>query len=80
MKCSSLPHLWQWVFFRTPIDVYRAIDYALPGILAARSAELGGAPIPIPDLRPTPFEHTSFWDLLGLPDADPPSAPYQPLG
>ena len=63
-----------------PIDVYRAIDYALPGILAARSAELGGAPIPIPDLRPTPFEHTSFWDLLGLPDADPPSAPYQPLG
>ncbi len=61
-----------------PIDVYRAIEYALPGILANRSAELGGAPISIPDLRRQPFEHSSFWNTVPLPDAEPPAAPYQP--
>ena len=61
-----------------PIDVYRAIEYVLPGILANRSAELGGAPVPIPDLRPRPFERTTFWDTMSLPDADPPASPYQP--
>ncbi|MGH2353607.1 MAG: Gfo/Idh/MocA family protein [Chloroflexota bacterium] len=61
-----------------PIDVYRAIEYALPGILANRSAELGGAPVPIPDLRRQPFVHSTFWDTVPLPDADPPAAPYQP--
>lgn len=63
-----------------PIDVYRAIEYVLPGILANQSAALGGAPVPIPDFRPTPFEHTRFWDSLGLPEADPETTPYQPLG
>jgi len=63
----------------SPIDVYRAIEYILPGILANKSAELGGAPIPIPDFRLTPFEHTTFWDSLGLPEIDPESSPYQPL-
>jgi hypothetical protein len=58
--------------------VYRAIEYVLPGILANRSAELGGAPVPIPDLRPRPFERTTFWDTMSLPDADPPASPYQP--
>jgi predicted dehydrogenase len=61
-----------------PIDVYRAIEYALPGILANRSAGLGGAPIPIPDLRRKPFEHTTFWTAVPLPDADPPAWPYRP--
>ena len=61
-----------------PIDVYRAIDYALPGILANRSAELGGAPVSIPDLRPRPFEHSTFWNTIPLPDVDPPASPYQP--
>ena len=51
----------------SPIDVYRAIEYALPGILAARSADLGGAPIAIPDLRRTPYTGTTFWETIGLP-------------
>lgn len=61
-----------------PIDVYRAIEYALPGILANRSAELGGAPIPIPDLRRRPFERSTFWDTVSLPNADPPATPFHP--
>jgi predicted dehydrogenase len=61
-----------------PIDVYRAIEFALPGILANRSAELGGAPLAIPDLRRQPFTHTTFWDAVGLPDEDPPAWPYRP--
>ena len=63
-----------------PIDVYRAIEYTLPGILANKSAELGGAPVPIPDFRPTPFVHTNFWASLGLPESEPAATPYQPLG
>ena len=61
-----------------PIDVYRGIEYSLPGMLAHRSAELGGAPVPIPDLRPVPFTGTLLWDAVGLPEEDPPSAPYEP--
>jgi predicted dehydrogenase len=61
-----------------PIDVYRAIEYTLPGILANRSAELGGTPISIPDMRRQPFEHTTFWNTMPLPDVDPPGARYQP--
>jgi len=62
-----------------PIDVYRAIEYTLPGILANKSADLGGAPVPIPDIRRTPFTHTHFWDSLGLPDVDPDPIQYQAL-
>lgn len=51
-----------------PIDIYRGIEYSLPGIVAAQSAQLGGAPLPIPDLRPKPFEGTRFWDFVGLPE------------
>ncbi|NKB66722.1 MAG: hypothetical protein GKR89_06665 [Candidatus Latescibacteria bacterium] len=58
------------------IDVYRAIEYALPGILAARSADLGGAPVAVPDLRPAPFAGTPFWDSVPLPENDPPGADY----
>ncbi|MCC7491147.1 MAG: Gfo/Idh/MocA family oxidoreductase [Fimbriimonadaceae bacterium] len=56
----------------SPIDVYRAIEYALPGILAAESADLGGVPVPIPNLRRERFSGTRFWDCLGLPQQDPP--------
>ncbi|NOY81272.1 MAG: Gfo/Idh/MocA family oxidoreductase [Kiritimatiellaeota bacterium] len=35
----------------SPIDVFRAMDYTVPGICAVRSIEQGGAPVPIPDLR-----------------------------
>ena len=56
-----------------PIDVYRAIEYSLPGIIAARSADLGGVPLPIPDLRPQAFAGTAFWDAVGLPERDPAS-------
>jgi predicted dehydrogenase len=54
-----------------PIDVYRLIEYTLPGILAAQSADLGGMPLEVPDLRRTPFEGTSFWETVGLPEVDP---------
>lgn len=60
------------------IDVYRAIEYALPGIIAARSADLGGTPIAIPDLRRVPFTGTDFWDTLQIPETDPPSINYRP--
>lgn len=34
-----------------PIDVYRGLDYTLPGVCAAMSAAQGGAPVIIPDPR-----------------------------
>jgi predicted dehydrogenase len=34
-----------------PIDVYRGLDYTLPGMYARDSAAAGGAPIPVPDPR-----------------------------
>ena len=34
-----------------PIDVYRGLDYTLPGICAITSAAQGGAPIAVPDPR-----------------------------
>lgn len=34
-----------------PIDVYRAVDYSLPGVLAVESAEHGGAPRTVHDPR-----------------------------
>ena len=55
----------------SPIDVYRGIEFSLPGILANQSAELGGTPLSIPDLRTEPFAGTGFWDVVGLPDAEP---------
>ncbi len=59
-----------------PIDVYRAIEFCLPGIIANRSAELGGAPLPIPQMRREPYSGTRFWDVVGLPDAEPHSEPH----
>jgi predicted dehydrogenase len=35
----------------SPIDVHRALDYTLPGVLAAASAAAGGAPQRVPDPR-----------------------------
>ena len=61
----------------SPIDVYRSIEYSLPGIIANRSAEMGGVPLPVPDLRPVPYSTTGFWEVVGLPEAEPPSAPYE---
>lgn len=38
---------------RTPtIDVYRAAEVAAAGVLAGRSAEQSGVPLPVPDFRP----------------------------
>jgi predicted dehydrogenase len=62
----------------SPIDVYRAIEYALPGILANKSAEMGGAPVPIPDFRPRPFQNTHFWKAIGLPTTEPSGKPFVP--
>lgn len=59
----------------SPIDVYRCIEYCLPGIIANRSAEMGGVPLPVPDMRPEPFVTTGFWDVVGLPDIDPSGEP-----
>ncbi len=61
-----------------PIDVYRMCDFTLPGILAARSAELGGQPITIPDIRRTPYEGTNFWEHVGLPEGEPEARDYAP--
>ncbi len=54
-----------------PIDVYRSIEYSLPGIMAAQSAALGGTPVAIPDLRRQPFVHTHFWEIVGFPADEP---------
>ena len=54
----------------SPIDVYRCIDYTLPGILAAQSADLGGVPVAIPDLRREPYAGTAYWKAVGLPQSD----------
>ena len=35
-----------------PIDVYRALDCCVPGIVALHSRANGGAPVPVPDFRP----------------------------
>lgn len=59
-----------------PIDVYRMADYTLPGILANQSATNGGAAVHVPDIRRTPFEHTEFWDHIGLPEDEPPGSDY----
>ena len=61
-----------------PIDVYRMCDFTLAGILANRSAELGGQPIAIPDVRRQPFQGTDFWEHVGLPDREPESRDYAP--
>jgi predicted dehydrogenase len=61
-----------------PIDVYRMSDFTLPGILAARSADIGGQPVDIPDMRPIPFEGTKFWDHIGLPENEPHFWKYKP--
>lgn len=34
-----------------PIDVHRAMDYTLPGIVALESAHTNGTPVPVPDSR-----------------------------
>ena len=61
---------------RVPIDVFRMADFTLPGILAARSAEMGGQPMTVPDLRRGPFEGTNFWEHVELPDIEPEGADY----
>ncbi len=61
---------------RVPIDVYRMADYTLPGILANQSAQSGGAAVYVPDIRRSPFEHTDFWDHVGLPEDEPPGRTY----
>jgi predicted dehydrogenase len=34
-----------------PIDVYRAMDYTVPGLISEQSIAAGGVPVPVPDLR-----------------------------
>ncbi|MDP6778135.1 MAG: Gfo/Idh/MocA family oxidoreductase, partial [Candidatus Latescibacteria bacterium] len=62
---------------RVPIDVFRMADYTLPGILANRSAENGGTAIAVPDIRREPFEHTEFWDHVGIPGDEPEGREYE---
>jgi len=57
-----------------PIDHHRMADYALPGIIAAESAELGGQPLSVPDLHRGPRAPTRFWEHVTLPEDDPPMA------
>ena len=60
-----------------PIDVYRSIEYSLPGIIAAQSAEQGGTPLAIPDLRREAFTHTDFWQVVGFPEDEPEGRPFK---
>lgn len=60
-----------------PIDVYRMCDYTVPGILAAHSAELGGQPITIPDIRTGPRGETEFWRHVPLPEDEPTRTDYK---
>lgn len=62
---------------RVPIDVYRMADYTLAGILANQSAQSGGGVVMVPDIRRAPFEHTEFWDHVGLPEDEPPGRTYE---
>jgi predicted dehydrogenase len=39
----------------SPIDVYQALDYGVPGIVAMASKANLGAPMPVPDYRPKPL-------------------------
>ena len=59
-----------------PIDIFRMADFTLPGILANRSAEMGGQTIAVPDLRRTTFRGTSFWHHVGLPEDEPEASDY----
>jgi len=34
-----------------PIDVYRALEYTVPGLISEQSIAAGGAPLPVPDFR-----------------------------
>lgn len=36
----------------SPIDVYTALDYCVPGIVAMHSKANNGTPVPVPDFRP----------------------------
>ncbi len=51
-------------------------DFTLPGIIAARSAELGGQPLTVPDIRRKAFEGTDFWEHVGLPEEEPEGRDY----
>ncbi len=35
-----------------PIDVWRALDFTVPGLVSEQSIAQGGAPLPVPDFRP----------------------------
>ncbi len=61
-----------------PIDMYRMCDYTLPGIMAARSAELGGQQMTVPDVRTGPRSTTEFWNQIDLPDSEPEPWDYEP--
>lgn len=37
-----------------PLDVYRSMDFVLPGVLAHESATRGGVRLDVPDVRPAP--------------------------
>jgi predicted dehydrogenase len=41
---------------KPPIDVYRAMDYTVPGLISEQSIAQGGVPLPVPDLRELPEE------------------------
>lgn len=42
-----------------PVDVYRAVETAAPAIVAARSADEGGACLEVPDFRPAARQSTA---------------------
>jgi predicted dehydrogenase len=60
-----------------PIDVFRMIEYTLPGIIANQSSEMGGTPLAVQDYRMAPFTETIFWDAVGIPEWEPEGLKYE---
>ena len=65
----------------TPREIINKLNAEVNKALAdpaiqKRLAELGGVPISVPDLRRKPFDGTTFWESLPLPETDPKTQRY----
>jgi hypothetical protein len=49
-----------------PIDVYRAMDYTVPGLISEQSIAAGGVPLSVPDFRLLDVEAEAPSAALGV--------------
>lgn len=61
----------------SPIDVYRMAEYTLPGIVANKSAEAGGTPMRVPNLRRAARQAPFFWSEADVPTDEPRRGDYR---